>query len=267
MWMFVVSAWRSGLRGRSFQAVFVFGLLLLGVAWLASSFSPRQPQTVALDVGLSGLRFCLVLAVLFWVQDLVGKEIERRTVLFALTYPLPRWHYLVGRYLAIVSMAALVIAVLGLGLAAIAHYAGGSYRQLLPLDLGGGYLMALTYLWLDIAVVIAFTVLIAALSTTPMLPFALGAAFAMATHAIGPVLGYLERGAEGDIVLVAQYKPVLSAAQWLVPDLGRLDLRDWPLYGQAPELSYLIASAIMAIACSGLMLLLAVRSFSRREFS
>jgi hypothetical protein len=50
----------------------------MGVAYLSASFSPRQPQTVALDVGLSGLRFSLVLFALFWVQELVGREIESR---------------------------------------------------------------------------------------------------------------------------------------------------------------------------------------------
>lgn len=267
MLAFIASAWRSGLRGRSFQAVFSLGFMMLGVAWLAASFSPRQPQTVALDMGLSGLRFCLVLAVLFWVQDLVGKEIERRTVLFALTYPLPRWQYLLGRYVAICSMAALVVVIFGSGLGFVAHFAGGEYQQAQSIDLGGGYLAALAYLWLDVAVVTAFTMLIAALSTTPMLPFALGAAFAIATHAIGPVLGYLERGAEGQEQLVAHYRPVLSSAQWLVPDLGRLDIRDWPLYGNPPSSPYLIAGLIMAMACAGLMLLLAIRIFSRREFS
>jgi Cu-processing system permease protein len=78
MGAFLLSAWRAGLRSRSIQGVLVLGILLMGVAYLSASFSPRQPQTVALDVGLSGLRFSLVLFALFWVQELVGREIESR---------------------------------------------------------------------------------------------------------------------------------------------------------------------------------------------
>jgi Flp pilus assembly protein protease CpaA len=78
MWQFMLSAWRAGLRSRSIQGVLVLGILLMGVAYLSASFSPRQPQTVALDVGLSGLRFSLVLFALFWIQELVGREIESR---------------------------------------------------------------------------------------------------------------------------------------------------------------------------------------------
>ena len=68
MWQFMLSAGRAGLRSRSIQAILILGALLVGVAYLAASFSPRQPQTVALDVGLSGLRVTLVLFSLFWVQ-------------------------------------------------------------------------------------------------------------------------------------------------------------------------------------------------------
>ena len=49
---FLLSAWRAGLRSRSVQAILVLGIVLMGVAYLSSAFSPRQPKTVALDVGL-----------------------------------------------------------------------------------------------------------------------------------------------------------------------------------------------------------------------
>ena len=57
----------------------------MGGAYLAAEFSGRQPGTVALDVGLSAIRIIGLLLVLFWCQEMVGKEIERRTVFFART--------------------------------------------------------------------------------------------------------------------------------------------------------------------------------------
>jgi len=105
MGAYFVSAWRSGLRSHSFHAVFALGVLLIGGAYLAALLSPRQPETVALDVGLSGMRFALVLLALFWVQELVGREIERRTTTLFLAYPIPRSHYLLGRFVGIGSPA------------------------------------------------------------------------------------------------------------------------------------------------------------------
>jgi Cu-processing system permease protein len=87
MWQFFLSSWRSGFRNRIFLAVFVFALALVGVAYLSASFSPRQPRTVALDIGLSGLRISLILFAITLIQDLVGREIEDRSVVLTLSYP------------------------------------------------------------------------------------------------------------------------------------------------------------------------------------
>ena len=84
MFEFTLSGLRSGLRGRSFHAVFLLGVLLIGIAYLSGFFSPRQPQTVALDVGFAGVRFSLVLLDLFCVQELVAPEIDRRRILVPL---------------------------------------------------------------------------------------------------------------------------------------------------------------------------------------
>ena len=76
MWAFCLSALRSGFRSRAVLLILVLGTLLVGVAFLAASFSPRQPKTVTMDVGFSGIRFSLILFAVFWVQELVGREVE-----------------------------------------------------------------------------------------------------------------------------------------------------------------------------------------------
>ena len=145
-------------------------VLLVGVAYLSASFSPRAPKTVALDVGLSGMRFSLILFALLWVQELVGREIEKRTVLFALTYPVPRGHYLLGRYLGVIGLLALAAVLLGMLLWIVVLNAGGTYQQGFAVAPGGAYWATVAGLWVDAVVVAAFALLLASLSTVPMLP-------------------------------------------------------------------------------------------------
>lgn len=263
MWPFLVSAWRAGLRSRSIQGVLVLGVLLVGVAYLSASFSPRAPKTVALDVGLSGMRFSLVLFALFWVQELVGREIERRTVLFALTYPVARGRYLLGRYLGVVGLLALATLLLGLLLWLVVLNAGSGYEQGFAVAPGQAYWLTVAGLWLDAALVAAFALLLASLSTVPILPLALGLAFAVAGKSLGAVIEYLARG---DDPSTAYLKPIVDAIAWVLPDLSRLDWRAWPMYGLAPEPSAVSAGLLMAAAYAGLLLALAVLTFNRREF-
>lgn len=265
MLTFLLSAWRAGLRNRSIQGVLVIGLLLMGVAYLSAAFAPREPKTVALDVGLSGLRFSLVLFALFWVQELVGREIDRRTVLFALTYPVGRSHYIIGRYLGIVGLIALASVLLGMLLWGVVLYAGGTYDQAYPVAPGGPYWLTVAGITVDAAVVAAFALWIASLSTVPMLPLLLGLAFATAGKALGAAAEYLARGADGDLELM-QMSPIIDAIQWVLPDLSRLDWRTWPMYGIEPTLSAVIWSLVLAASYVGILLSLAVMAFGRREF-
>lgn len=263
---FALSGLRSGIRGRSFQAVFVLGLVLIGVAFLAGYFSPRQPKTVALDVGLSGVRVSLVLLGLFWVQELVAKEIEQRTVLFSLSYPVPRAAFVIGRFIAIVILLALAATAFGLALLLAVLYAGGLYVQEFGVLLGLPFATTMCGLLIDVLVVAAFALFLATLSTTPVLPLALGAAFAVAGKALGPTVDYLRSGADGDEKMVAQFGPLAESVQLVLPDLSRLDWREWPLYGVFPGHGQVSWALVMAFAYIVVQITLASIIFSRREF-
>ena len=267
MLQFFLSSWRAGFRSRSFFAILALGVALVGVAYLSSSFSPRQPQTVALDVGLSGLRFSLVLFAIFLVQDLVGREIDRRSVVLTLSYPIPRSAYLLGRYFGVLALVGVAALVLGMLLWIFVMLSGSHYEQQFRVALGLPFWGAVFGVWCDVAVVAAFTVWIATLSTVSMLPMALGALFAIITRALGAVVDYVAKGADGQADLAARFGPVLDAVRWVLPDLSRLDWRAWPMYGIVPDGQAMVLGLAMACLYSMAMLGLSFHGFAQREFS
>jgi Cu-processing system permease protein len=267
MIQFFLSSWRSGFRHKTFFAVFALGIALVGVAYLSASFSPRQPRTVALDVGLSGLRFSLVLFAITLIQDLVGREIDRRSVILTLSYPLPRSAYLIGRYFGVLALTGVAALVLAMILWIAVLLSGLNYEQSFPVALGWPFWVTVFGVWLDVAVVAAFTLWIASLSTVAMLPLALGALFAIAGRSLGAVADYVMKGADGQEDIAVRYGPVLDVARWLLPDLSRLDWRAWPMYGLAPDTVTLGLGVLMALLYIGAILGLAIHVFSRREFA
>jgi len=246
--------------------ILVLGALLVGVAFLAASFSPRQPQTVTMDVGFSGVRFSLVLFAIFWVQELVGREVERRTVLYALAYPVSRGSYLLGRFLGVLGLLGVAAVALGSLLWLSVILSAGEYQQGFAVQTGGPYWLTIAGLWADAAVVAAFALWIASLSTVQMLPVALGALFAVAGKSLGAVLDYMERGADGDQELIGRYGSLLETIQYVLPDLSRLDWRTWPMYGVPLSDSAVFYGVLMAFGYVLLLLAMAVITFSRREF-
>lgn len=267
MLAFFLSGVRSGLRGRSFQAVLILGFLLVGVAYLSSGFSPRHPRTVALDIGLSGIRITLVLLCLFWIQELLAKEVERKTILHSLAYPAKRGAFVVGRYLAVLALTCLAALALGLSLLGVVAMASPGYSQEFPVLLGFPYWIAVAGLVLDVAVVAAFGVVLATVSTVSVLPLAAGLAFAIGAKALGATLDYIAHGADGDTRIMGVFGPAIGIVRWLVPDLSRLDWRNWPMYGLPPDGAEIRWAALAAVAYVVLLLMVGIAYFSRREFS
>ena len=76
---------------------------------------------------------------------------------------------------------------------------------------------------------------------------------------------YLAKGAEGDTALM-RFAPIIDAIQWVLPDLSRLDWRNWPMYGLAPDGQAIGLGLILAASYAALLLTLAVMTFTRRDF-
>lgn len=263
---FIISGLRSGIRGRSVQIVFVLGLALVAVAYLAASFSPRQPRTVALDVGFSGARFTLILLSLFWVQDLVSREIDRKIILQSLSYPVSRAAFLFGRYFAVLGLVFVATGILALCLLLAVVLSSPNFDQEFSVGLGLPYWVTVAGLLIDVGVVAAVAMAVATVSTVAVLPLLVGAAFAIAGKALGPAFDYLARGADGDTAFVGEWGGRVEAVRWLIPDLSRLDWRDWPLYGVVPSAELIVWPVVMAVTYVMIVLLLGWRVLERREF-
>lgn len=258
---------RAGVRGQGFRILVVVTVLLLGAALLAGNFSGRQPLTVSLDVGLSGMRFVLLLMALVWVQDLFARDIERKTIYFVLAYPITRSSFVFSRFLAIAVLSGTGTVVVGGALWLLLYFLGSSHPQLRPPALDLSYVLVLLGIWLDVLVVTAFAFLLASVSTTPYLPLVLGFAFALAARGLGPTLDFLRNGERSDPLHASLFGPVLEYSFVWFPDLSRLDWRPLALYGLPVDSWSLALAALNAVAYITLLLVLAAQVFSRRNFT
>ncbi|KPV41421.1 hypothetical protein AN478_02260 [Thiohalorhabdus denitrificans] len=264
MYFHFLTGLRLGVRSRSFFALVLVGLLAMVAAYFASFFSGRHPATIAMDVGVSAIRILGVLLVLFWTQELFSRDIDRKVLFSTLTYPLPRRSYVLGRFLGLGLLVLAALVVFGLLLAGLGSAAGFGYQQSTPVNNGIAVAGVVGGLWVDLMTVAAFTWLLSSVSTSPLLPFLLGLAFAWAARTLGPVLAYLS--SEQARGLEKGFEGPLNFIRWLLPDLSRLDFRDGLLYGQWPETDFILAALANGAGYILLLLGLSVLVFNRREF-
>jgi ABC-type transport system involved in multi-copper enzyme maturation permease subunit len=257
----------AGLRSKAPKALLLIALALVGMALLASSFSGRQPVTVGLDVGLSGLRMVLLLMTLVWVQLLLAQDIERKTLYFMLAYPYSRSQYLLSRFASLAILCAMATLLLGLLLWCALRLVNWEYAHDNLSQLDGRYALVMLGIWLDLLVVLAFAVLLCTLSTTPFLPLLLGLAFAFAARGLGPTFDYLRKEAYPDLSAAPWFAPVLEHAYAWLPDLSRLDWRPLALYALPVEPAAMGLAALMGLAYIVLLLAIAMQVFQRRDFT
>jgi Cu-processing system permease protein len=255
------------IRSRFMLVAGVIGAIVGACAWLAGQFSPRQPDTVMLDVGISLIRFAIPVLGLLQIQDLLAREVDRRLILNSLTYPRSRAVFLLGRYLAVVILALLLTVFLLVVVAAVVTWGSVGFLQATKVALGLPYIITGSLIWLDTAVVIAFGAALASVSTTPHLVLLGGIGFMIIARSASTIIALLQR--ERELLSGAQlYSEGLQWVQWVVPDLAALDVRSIALYGKM-ELLMASPSALIAMPLGyvALLLMLACLKFERRQFA
>jgi ABC-type transport system involved in multi-copper enzyme maturation permease subunit len=101
-------------RNRLYLVVVFFGVLLLAVSLLFGAVAADQELRVILDLGLATTELFGLVAAVFGAVTLILEEMESRTIYLVLTRPLPRAHYILGRFLGLLSAVLTSMALMAL---------------------------------------------------------------------------------------------------------------------------------------------------------
>ncbi len=246
----------------------IAGLLISVI--LAAQFSARQPATVALDVGLSVMRLALPLLVVLLVQELFSREFERKLYLCTFTYPRARIYWLLGRVTATLLICIGMLLIMGLILAILATYVSGDYEQSTPISLGLPYVTTLLFIAVDLLVIIAISTLLAVSASTPSFVLIGTLGFTLIARSYTPIIELLR----SNPYVVANfadpriYQDSLGLLSFILPDLGRLDVRMISLYDEMAFMPNDWPLLLLSVfAYIGTLLSLAVWVLNKREFN
>lgn len=258
------------LHSRIITTGFWFVVLLVAAVSMAAQFSARQPNTVALDIGITVIRFTPPLLAILLVQELVSREFERKLYLTSFTYPRQRSSWLLGRVMAILAICATLMLVSGMVLALLVQFSISDYEQATPPSLGLPYLITLGFIAIDLLVIIAIATLIAVSSKTPSFVLVGTMGFLLIARAYTPIIELLKSNPYTVSTFADPriYQDSLSMLSFLLPDLGRMDVRMIALYDKMafmPSDWHLLLMATLAYASA--LLALSAWILNKREFS
>ena len=230
-----------------------FGFLIFSLGLLASQFTAAHPEKMVLDLGLTGVSLSLSALAGLVGSALLSREIERRTIYVILSRPLTRMHFILGKYLGLVSILFLnwiFLSLVYLGLL----YAFQQGVSLFSSALG----IALCFGLLEALVVGSIALLFSTFTTS-----SLSVMFCLGIYLIGKNISELQF-ALGKAEYFLQ-KILFKSMIVLIPHLERFNLGSQVSYGMPVSASFVGLGILYSLAVIVFCLSLSGFIFKQRE--
>jgi len=214
----------------------------LVVTLMASEFTYGSTDKISLDFSLGILSLSNQLIAIFLGSTLISKEIESRTLYMILSRPISRPFFILGKSIGLVSIIFVnTVLLFSLGFFLYKTY-GGIFHPLL--------LWASIFSFLESLILLGFATLFSLVTNTTLsILFTLGVLIVGHTYEATVKVAKVFSGN-----FLASFVDSLS---FIMPNLSKLNLKDYVIYKQSMETVYLLnigLYAILFILCLNLLI-------------
>ncbi len=249
-------AWATFLEALRNRLLFVslfFGISLIALSISAASVSLLERSRIIIDVGLasaSGLGSIIAIAIGI---STFASDIRRRTAYTVLVRPLPRYAFVLGKFLGVYGTMSLVVTAMFISTWLAVLVFGG--------EMGPAFWPSLWLLQLEIIVVSAIAIFFSS-QTEPVLAAAFSFGLLIAGNLSADILSLAERLADKGEMLNSM---VLRGIYHALPDIGVLSLRSQAANAMAIPQGFVTHATLYALLYSSCLLLGAAIIFHRRR--
>lgn len=220
-----------------YRSKLMFGLCFLAlglllITYVASEFAYGASAKVALDVGLGIMSLSNLGIAVFIGSTLLSKEIEQRTLYMILSKPISRTSFLMGKIIGLSSVLLLNTLVLGILSILLFMQQGGSYQSLFP--------WVLLFSFFEALIVLIFAVFFS-LITNMTLSVICTFVVCVAGHALN------ETSRTIFVKFSPVFKNIIDVFFFFIPNLYKLNLKDFLLYQQTLETHYLVMTQAYSV--------------------
>lgn len=244
-----VNTFKEAVRDRILAVFFLFAILLMASSTILSWLTVGSELKIVTDVGLAAEAFFATLIAVFVGINLVYKEVDKRTIYAVLAKPVPRWLFIVGKYLGLMAVLLVAIGLMSVFYLGLVWWKGG----VLPLHLLGALALSVLEVSVITAVAIVFS------SFAPPIEAAI---FTVGIWAIGHMsTGFAQLAAR----LPNAVGHGIGLIYYVVPDLETFNIRAQVVHDLPVAPAYYAMAFIYAAAYTTAMLALSVLIFRRRD--
>jgi hypothetical protein len=268
-------------RLRVFYVLILFAIVLIASSAFLARISFQQELLVTKDIALGAINFFLSLLAIVATAQLLPRDTEDRAIYSVLAKPVPRFEYLLGKFLGAIGLLGLSLLIMAVLCFIVLHLRGESaLRQLnqqvgqLPSDqlasvhqsiqaagVNWDLLVALLLIFAKSAILAAATLCISCFATSSI--------FTITAMAMIYLVGNLESIAR-DYWLQEHSagwgtRAFLGFVAFVFPDLQAFDISDAVIGGVSLPLNLLTKLLVLAVIYAISYLLVAIAIFYQRE--
>ncbi len=257
--------YKQGLRLKAFIGVAAVTLLVFVFSGALSQLSIGDIFKVTQDICLMGLSGMGLFISIFLGTQMLATDIEQKTVHLVLTKPIPRWYYLVGRY---IGLCFLTLVATGLGFAvlmAFLYY----FQKHLPIYHAGdihliNYLLFFVAFEIRLFLVTAIGLFFSTFASSGLISFFFTFVIYFIASNLQNVKFILESNLGENIS--KGLKLLFDISYWVVPNLSLLDFKNAAVHGLHIGVYSYSLSLTYGILYSIGLILVSCFIFEKREF-
>ena len=268
-------------RQKVFFFLLIFALLIIGNSAFMAKFSFQEQFQMLKDISLGAMSVFTSLIAILATANFLPKDMEDRTIYTLLAKPVPRYRYLLGKLLGIITllacatllMSALFLATLWLRESTVltetrAQLAGASpeelamaVKEVTDATFNINLLPGIAIIFIKSALLASLTLFISSFATSSIFTILMAAALYFIGHLQSTAREYWLSGVD-----VEWWSRLLAAAVALLfPDLQAFNLTDDIIAGTAVPLALFLNTAGLGILYVAVYFALAALVFSGRE--
>lgn len=240
-------------RGKILYTVFFFAIAVVAVCALFGSVSIGDFTKVVLSFSLFSCSFFTVTFAVVSGSSLVFKEISKKTIFNILAKPVKRKEFLIGKYLGMLMTVSVMLGLMLSGVLIFLLFQDSNY--VLPAIKAGITIFA------QLVIICAAAIFFSSLVVTPLL----SGAFTFGLFITGRCCEYLKHFIDNP-ELSPTLRSISSGLYYVLPHLDFMDASDTAVNLQAIEPGFILWNFIYAFAYAGILLVLAIVIFEKREF-
>jgi len=234
------------IRDKILYNIIFFAVIILGMGFLAAQMTFAHPERIVVDFGVAALSISCALIASLTGSSLLNREFERRTAYVALSHPISRAQFLLGKYVGLGLVLLVNWFMLVTSFLFILSLTADNFSQMLSPILGWALAFGLLQ-----GLVLASISLFFSTFCTSSLTFM----FTVGIYLIGNNISELRLLATHS--KSPGFSAILNFISALMPNLEHFNLGLSVTYGLPPSLGLISAGVIYGIIVSTLFLFLA----------